>query len=333
MPWPQQLSGLVRDIDELLAIAGLDAAAAPADLAPALAAARQFPLRVTHAFASRIRPGDWRDPLLLQVLPTAAELNPQPGYSDDPLEESDANPLPGLIHKYHGRVLLTASGGCAINCRYCFRRSFPYQDNSPGSDGWRAVLDYLRARPEIDEVILSGGDPLVASDRSLAALATGLQAIPHIQRLRIHTRLPVVLPARIDDALLGWLGSGRLHPVVVIHCNHPQEIDAEVSAALLRLKNAGVTLLNQSVLLAGVNDDAAVLAQLSLRLFDNGVLPYYLHVLDRVRGAAHFDLPEARALQLWHAMSRQLPGYLLPRLAREEPGAGAKTVLAGSQAY
>ena len=329
LPWPQQLSGSVRELDRLLALLELDPATAPPALAPALAAARSFPLRVTEAFASRIRPGDWFDPLLLQVLPTASELRTQPGYSDDPLDEAVSNPLPGLIHKYHGRLLLTVSGGCAINCRYCFRRAFPYQDNNPGREGWRAVLAYIAGREEIEEVILSGGDPLTATDDSLAALAAGLERIPHVQRLRIHSRLPIVLPARVNDSLLGWLTGNRLRPVMVIHCNHPQEVDAEVGAALQRLKSAGVTLLNQSVLLAGINDDIGILARLSLRLFDNGVLPYYLHVLDRVQGAAHFDLPESRARALWQALSLQLPGYLVPRLAREEPGAGSKTVLAG----
>lgn len=332
LPWPQQLSGLVRDLDELLALVRLDPTTAPSALAPALAAARHFPLRVTHSFVSRIWPGNWHDPLLLQVLPLKAELPTHPGYSNDPLAERDSNPLPGLIHKYHGRVLLTVSGACAINCRYCFRRAFPYQDNNPGRDGWQAVLAYLRDRPDIDEVILSGGDPLTASDKHLAALVDSLQTLPHLQRLRIHTRLPIVLPARVDDGLLGWLSGGRLRPIVVIHCNHPQEIDDEVRAALTRLRNADVTLLNQSVLLSGINDDAEVLARLSLDLFDNGVLPYYLHVLDRVQGAAHFDMPEARARAIWMQLSERLPGFLLPRLAREEPGARAKTLLAGGAA-
>lgn len=326
--WQRQLSGAIRHLDELLALLGLDPATAPPELAPALAASQSFPLRVSHSWLNRIRPGDWSDPLLRQVLPLATELDPWPGYSDDPLAERDSNPLPGLIHKYHGRVLLTVSSACAINCRYCFRRAFPYQDNRPGRDGWQAVLDYVARHPEIDEVILSGGDPLAANDATLASLARGLADLPSVRRLRLHTRLPIALPARIDDALLDWLTGTRLQPIVVVHSNHPRELDQEVAQALQRLGGAGVTLLNQSVLLRGVNDCVDTLARLSLALFDHGVLPYYLHVLDRVTGAGHFEVSELRARELWQRLGQRLPGFLLPRLAREDAGARAKTLLA-----
>lgn len=318
--WQRLLSEAISDPQQLLQTLGL-----PQSLLPAARAAdRQFSLRVPRGFVGRMRPGDASDPLLRQVLPLGEELHERPGYSRDPLQELAAMPAPGVLHKYAHRVLLTATGACAVHCRYCFRRHYPYGQANPGRD-LAQTLDYLRQNPAVREVILSGGDPLTLSDQRLSHWVEQLQAIPHIQRLRLHTRLPVVLPERIDTPLLAWLGCARLQTVVVIHCNHPNEIDAQVGQALRRLGQAGVTMLNQSVLLRGVNDDAATLSALSERLFAWGVLPYYLHLLDPVSGAAHFEVSEQKAKSLVHQVREELPGYLVPALVREIPGQASKT--------
>ncbi|WP_163647529.1 EF-P beta-lysylation protein EpmB [Modicisalibacter sp. 'Wilcox'] len=321
--WQTQLSHAVRDPRELLARLGLEAGWLPG----AEAGDELFAVRVPEAYLRRIRPNDPTDPLLRQVLPVTDETRTPPGFVTDPLAEAEHTPRRGLIHKYAGRVLLITSPTCAINCRYCFRRHFPYAENSPSRAQWQESLDYLRADPSIREAILSGGDPLASSDARLAWLVDQLAAIPHLQRLRLHTRLPVVIPDRIDDALLDWLAATRLQTVMVLHINHPAEIDDAVIAACARLKDAGVTLLNQSVLLRGVNDDVAVLAELSEALFAAGILPYYLHVLDPVAGAAHFDVPDAEARALHRALRDRLAGFLLPRLVREIPGEASKTPL------
>ena len=322
--WRKQLANAVRDPAELLTLLQLDAAQLPA----AMAASKSFALRVPRYFVDLMEVGNPHDPLLLQVLPQAAELIEQAGFVSDPLDEQASNQKPGLIHKYNGRVLLIASGGCAINCRYCFRRAFPYGDNNPGRADWANTLNYIRDDDSIEEVILSGGDPLTLTDSALAELLEQIAAIPHIQRLRIHTRLPVVLPDRLTDTLITLISQPRFQTVMVIHANHPREITAQLGAALAPLQQRGVTVLNQSVLLKAVNDDVVVLAELSRRLFAIGVLPYYLHLLDKVSGSAHFDLPEATALALYRDLAAILPGYLLPRLAREEAGKVAKTVIA-----
>lgn len=316
--WQKQLVEAVKTVDELLSILGL----CESDVRVSKIAGREFPLRVPRSFITRMRPGDPRDPLLLQVLPTAREEEVIPGFGSDPLAESRATPVPGLLHKYRGRALLITTGSCAIHCRYCFRRHFPYSEHRP--QGYRAAMEYLRSTPEIDEVILSGGDPLAMSDRNLSELAAELETIPHLQRLRIHSRLPVVLPSRVDEHLLQWLTGGRLAPILVIHANHPREIDAEVAAALGRLREAGIVLLNQTVLLRGVNDSSRDLSDLSKNLFAAGVLPYYLHLVDRVRGAAHFEVHEDEARALVRKLLQELPGYLVPRLVREIPGASTK---------
>ncbi|UYG02539.1 EF-P beta-lysylation protein EpmB [Halomonas sp. LR3S48] len=321
--WQTQLSQAIRDPRELCRRLGLDDAWLPgAERGHAL-----FEVRVPEAFLARMRHGDLSDPLLRQVLPLVDEGETVPGYVSDPLAEAEHTPGPGLIHKYAGRVLLIASPACAVNCRYCFRRHFPYGDNSPSRTQWEQTLNILRQDTSIHEAILSGGDPLAASDRQLAWLVERLDAIPHLKRLRIHTRLPVVIPDRVDDALLDWLGATRLQKVVVLHVNHAQEIDEAVIDACARLKQAGVTLLNQSVLLRGVNDSVDALAELSERLFEAGVLPYYLHVLDPVAGAAHFDVPDEEARELVAGLREVLPGFLMPRLVREIPGEASKTPL------
>lgn len=271
-----------------------------------------------------MRPGDPRDPLLLQVLPTAAEMEPVQGFSTDPLGETGASPRPGVLHKYAGRVLVVVSGACGVHCRYCFRRHFPYAEHGMGAEERARVVEYVAVDASIREVIFSGGDPLSVADDKLAALARKLAEIPHLKRLRIHSRLPVVLPERIDDDLLAWLTGTRLKPVMVLHANHGREIDEAVAAAVGRLREAGVTVLNQAVLLAGVNDGADALEELSDRLFDAGVLPYYLHLLDPVAGAAHFDVPEDRARGILEELAARLPGYLVPKLVREVAGAPAK---------
>jgi len=322
--WQQQMQQMIRDPEQLFKRLGLDIAARP----ELIGALKQFPLRVTEAFVAKMQPGNWSDPLLLQILPQAQETEPQPNFIDDPLAELDANPAPGLIHKYRGRVLLITSSACAVHCRYCFRRNFPYSDNNPSQKDWQQALDYIAEHPEIHEVILSGGDPLATSDDYLDKLISRIANIPHVETLRIHTRLPLVLPARITPDLIKVLTKHRLHTVMVIHCNHTNELDDASADALKSLRDANIHLLNQTVLLKGINDRAEILIKLSRRLFETGVMPYYLHVLDKVRGASHFDVPESTAQTLMREVLASLPGYLVPRLVREDPHASSKRPLA-----
>ena len=317
--WRQSLRDAITEPRELLELLGLP------QLAPRLPANDAgFALRVPRGFAERMRRGDPSDPLLLQVLPQLAELDEAPGYTGDAVGDLDAVKRAGVLQKYDGRALLIAAGSCAVNCRYCFRRHFPYAEELAAAHAWREAVDCLAADTSIREVILSGGDPLVLSTQKLTDLTDALRGLPHVIRLRLHSRLPVVLPERIDAALCAWLAALPLQRVMVIHANHPNELDADVGAACARLRAAGVTLLNQSVLLRGINDDAEALANLSERLFALGVLPYYLHQLDRVSGTAHFEVPDTRARELIDRMRARLPGYLVPRLVRELPGEAAK---------
>lgn len=317
--WQLELARAVRSTDELLRLLDIDPAAGR--VRPLVG---DFPLRVPRGFVARMARGDINDPLLRQVLPVDEETRPIEGYLPDPLQEATAMPCPGLLHKYHGRALLTLTGACAIHCRYCFRRHFPYADANPAGVHWEQAVAYLAAHPDIHEIILSGGDPLSLPDERLQQLTERLSAHAHLHTLRLHSRLPIVLPERIDAGLLAWLGRLRFRVVMVVHCNHPNEIDAPVRAAMQQLARAGVTLLNQSVLLRGVNDDAATLVQLSESLFAAGVLPYYLHRLDRVQGAAHFEVAAERACALYNAVHAALPGYLVPRLVEEVPGKPGK---------
>lgn len=319
--WQQALAQAVTDPAELLAMLRLDPALLPA----AQAAARLFALRVPRGFIARMRVGDAHDPLLKQVLPLGAELAAADGFSDDPVGDMASRIAPGVLHKYAGRALLIATAACGVHCRYCFRRHFPYGDELASAAHWQPALDALRADTSIREVILSGGDPLTLNDRRLRELTDALQRLPHIVRLRIHSRQPVVLPERVDDGLLAWLDSIRLQKVMVLHVNHAQELDSHVRQACTTLRAANVTLLNQAVLLRGVNDSIDALTSLSERLFDMGVLPYYLHLLDRVRGAAHFEVDEPRAAQLMRELLTRLPGFLVPKLVREAAGAASKT--------
>jgi EF-P beta-lysylation protein EpmB len=321
--WDGGAADIITDPAELVALLGLDLAILPAFRE----ASRAFSLKVPRSYARRMRYGDPLDPLLLQVLGQSQELDVVPGFSTDPLDEAEHTPVPGILHKYHGRVLLMVTGACAVHCRYCFRRHFPYGDHVPTRDRLEQALHWLAQRDDIGEVILSGGDPLSVTDRRLRDLLAALEAIPHVHRVRIHTRLPVVMPERISEGLLTMLASSRLKPVMVIHANHAAELDASVATGLTQLRQAGVWLLNQAVLLHQVNDSADALVALSERLFEVGVQPYYLHLLDRVAGAAHFDVSDQRALLLWRQMHARLPGYLVPKLVREQPGEPGKSVL------
>ena len=291
----------------------------------------EFAMRVPKPWLDRIEKGNIHDPLLKQILPAAEELHQVPGFITDPLAEKESNPTEGLIHKYQGRVLVVLTGACAINCRYCFRRHFPYQENKLGPEQWQAILDYIQADTSISEVIFSGGDPLVSSDKRLQQLVQDLEQIPHLQRLRIHSRLPVVLPQRVTANLCSILEKTRLNVVTVIHSNHANEIDNAVAQAVTLLKQAGSTVLNQAVLLRGINDSVEQLKALSETLFQAGILPYYLFTFDPVKGAAHFDVPDSEAKQLIQQLQAQLPGYLVPKLAREIPGQPSKTLLLPEQ--
>lgn len=322
--WRTLLATAVTDPQELLR--RLDLSDHP--LAAALQRDPDFPLRVPAPYLACMRPGDADDPLLRQVLAVTMEQQSMPGFSSDPLGETEQNPLPGLLHKYHGRALLIAAGGCAVHCRYCFRRHFPYGDNNPGRRGLEPALGYLAEHPEIREIILSGGDPLMLDDEALGWLVEQLERIPHLIRLRIHTRFPVVIPQRVTPELVTLLAETRLRSVVVVHLNHPRELGTGVAAAVEPLRRRGIPLFNQAVLLAGVNDDLTTLTELCEQCFDVGLQPYYLHLLDRVAGAAHFEVPVAVARRLYDDLASRLPGYLLPRLVRERPGAPGKVALA-----
>jgi L-lysine 2,3-aminomutase len=288
-----------------------------------------FPLRVPRGYAARMRKSDPRDPLFLQVWPAPLEADETPGFSPDAVGDLGKLKDGGVIHKYQGRALVIATGACAVHCRFCFRRHFPYADALASRDHWRVALQALAADRSIHEVILSGGDPLSLTDGKLAELVSALEFLPHVRRLRIHTRQPVVLPERVDAGLLAWLRRGRLQKVMVLHVNHAQEIDEAVAGAARDLKAAGLSLLNQAVLLRGINDSVAAQHALSERLFEIGVMPYYLHLLDRVQGTAHFEVGPEEGASIVRELSHQLPGYLVPRLVREEPGAPAKVAIGG----
>ncbi|WP_427162903.1 EF-P beta-lysylation protein EpmB [Klebsiella oxytoca] len=321
--WLTQLADVVTSPDELLQLLNVDA---DANLLAGRDAKRLFALRVPRAFIARMEPGNPNDPLLRQVLTSQEEFIHAPGYSTDPLEEQHSV-VPGLLHKYSNRALLLVKGGCAVNCRYCFRRHFPYAENQGTKRNWQKAMEYIAAHPELDEIIFSGGDPLMAKEHELDWLLTQLESIPHIKRLRIHSRLPIVIPARITDTLVARISASSLQVLLVNHINHANEIDTAFRRAMKSLRMAGVTLLNQSVLLRGVNDNARTLADLSNGLFDAGVMPYYLHVLDRVQGAAHFMVSDEEARAIMRELLTLVSGYLVPKLAREIGGEPSKTPL------
>lgn len=327
--WQRQVAEALRDPAELLDILELDRAL----LEPAREAARRFPLRVPRRYLAKIRRRDPGDPLLRQILPLAAEGETVAGYGPDPVGDRAARTAPGVLQKYRGRALVVTTGACAVHCRYCFRREYPYGEDHAGGSQWPAALDQLAADSSLREVILSGGDPLSLSDRRLAQMLQDLGTIGHLQRIRLHTRLPVVIPERITSAFTALLTRSPLPVVLVLHANHPRELDGALAAPLQTLRTAGVTLLNQSVLLRGVNDCATTLEALSERLFTLGVLPYYLHLLDPVAGTAHFAVDDARGRQLAEELGARLPGYLVPKLVREHAGAPAKTPMATATAH
>ena len=320
--WLQQLANGISDPEQLLTRLAID----PTPWRSGFKARALFAQRVPESFVERMEKGNPDDPLLRQVLPLSDEFIIQPGYSTDPLEEQN-NSTTGLLHKYRNRCLLIVKGGCAINCRYCFRRHFPYQDNKGNKSVWQQSLDYIAQHPQLNEVILSGGDPLMAKDHELTWLVEQIAAIPHIKRLRIHSRLPVVIPARITDELVSLFAETRLQVILVTHINHANEINAELNQQLTRLSAVKVTLLNQSVLLKGVNDSVDAQVALSEALFDAGILPYYLHVLDKVQGAAHFYVSDDQARAIIAGLIEQVSGYLVPKLTREIGGRPSKTPL------
>lgn len=321
--WLHQLADVITDPNELLGLLSLNN---HPDLLQGRDARHLFALRVPRTFAARMQLGDANDPLLRQVLTSRAEFINTPGFTTDPLDEQ-RSVVPGLLHKYRNRALLLVKGGCAVNCRYCFRRHFPYQDNQGNKTNWLQALDYIRQHPELDEIIFSGGDPLMAKDQELDWLISELESIVHLKRLRIHTRLPVVIPARITTTLCERLSASRLQVLMVTHINHANEIDQELCNKMTQLRHSGVTLLNQSVLLRGINDSADTLAALSNALFDAGILPYYLHLLDKVQGAAHFMVSDDEARVIMKGLLSQVSGYLVPRLTRELGGEASKTPL------
>ncbi|MCH2113608.1 MAG: EF-P beta-lysylation protein EpmB [Pirellulales bacterium] len=326
--WQEEASAAVRDPGELCRRLGLPASMADA----AQGGARQFPVFVPPGFLNRIRPGDPHDPLLRQVLPGLAETITVSGFEKDPVGDTAATLRPGVLQKYAGRALLIATGSCAVHCRYCFRRHFPYQEVLHSDAAWDSALMALADDPSITEVILSGGDPLMLVDQSLGALVEKIVAIKSITRLRVHTRVPVMIPARVTDELLRLLTESRLQSIVVLHANHAQELDDSVAQAIARLRGAGLIVLNQAVLLRGVNDSVAAQVALSERLIEAGVLPYYLHQLDRVDGAAHFEVPMSTGKEILAGMQAQLPGYLVPKYVQEIPGETSKTSIPSADA-
>lgn len=321
--WQQQYRDSITSIDTLCDALELD----HEELSLSDSSTNKFHLRVPWPYVQRMQKYNPRDPLLLQVLPHANEDIQIAGFSTDPVAELMNVKSPGLLQKYHGRALLLVTSRCGIHCRYCFRRHFPYSAQNPRHDAWHQVTREIANDASIVEVILSGGDPLVLHDRELAMLISRLESIPHVKRLRIHTRLPVVIPARINEKLIGWINNTDLSVVVVLHINHAQEIDIQLQNRLQDLCAANCTVLNQSVLLRDINDTPDALVGLSEKLFQAGVLPYYLHLLDKVQGASHFEVSEAQACKIMRKVASRLPGYLVPKLAKEEPGHAYKTLI------
>lgn len=328
--WQSQLSDLITDPLELLETLQLS----PDQLlSGAILASEKFKLRVPRAFVGKMSIGDPLDPLLLQILPHHLELEDHPGFVTDPLGEEQANQQPGVLHKYKSRFLLTLTGACAVHCRYCFRRHFPYQENLPKNEDWLNIKQYIQNQPDINEVILSGGDPLTLSNRKLALWIDRLESMPQIKFLRIHSRVPIVIPNRVDNELISLLKNSRLRIILVVHSNHAAELDDFTCSKLSALVQQQITVLNQAVLLKGVNNSAQLLVDLSYRLFDAGVMPYYLHVLDKVKGAHHFDLSPEEINLIYKEVLENLPGYLVPKLVREIAGEKNKTPLFGVSTF
>lgn len=328
--WQSQLSDLITDPLELLNLLELSTDQL---LSGAILASEKFKLRVPRAFVGKMNAKDPLDPLLLQVLPHHLELEEHPEFVTDPLGEEAANQLPGVLHKYKSRFLLTLTGACAVHCRYCFRRHFPYQENLPKNEDWLNIKNYIESNPDINEVILSGGDPLTLSNRKLALWLERLSSLKQVKILRIHSRVPIVIPNRIDEELISLLKNSRLRIILVVHSNHASELDDFTCSKLLQLSEHHITVLNQAVLLKGVNDSAQTLTDLSYRLFEARVMPYYLHVLDKVKGAQHFDLIPPEIDAIYQDVLASLPGYLVPKLVREIAGEKNKTPLFGATTF
>ncbi|CAA0172746.1 TPA: EF-P beta-lysylation protein EpmB [Acinetobacter baumannii] len=328
--WQSQLSNLITDPLELLNLLELSTDQL---LSGAILASEKFKLRVPRAFVGKMNAKDPLDPLLLQVLPHHLELEEHPEFVTDPLGEEAANQLPGVLHKYKSRFLLTLTGACAVHCRYCFRRHFPYQENLPKNEDWLNIKNYIESNPDINEVILSGGDPLTLSNRKLALWLERLSSLKQVKILRIHSRVPIVIPNRIDEELISLLKNSRLRIILVVHSNHASELDDFTCSKLLQLSEHHITVLNQAVLLKGVNDSAQTLTDLSYRLFEARVMPYYLHVLDKVKGAQHFDLIPSEIDAIYQDVLASLPGYLVPKLVREIAGEKNKTPLFGATTF
>lgn len=326
VPWPQAVQRAIRDSRTLLAALGLPPETA-GEGQQSRQAESEFPVFVPWEFVARMQPGNPRDPLLRQVLGTSEEVQPAAGFGSDPVGDEAAEILPGLLQKYASRALLITTGACAVHCRYCFRRQFPYSQVPKSPAAWQPAIDHIAGDPSLEEVILSGGDPLMLGDRSLQWLVEQLGRIGHVTRLRIHSRVPVVIPQRVCDELLAWLAAARQQVVFVSHINHPQEIDESVRLALGRLRTAGAMLLNQAVLLRDINDSVEVQRDLSVRLIAAGVLPYYLHQLDRAQGAAHFEVPLERGRQIMAELRAQLSGYGVPKYVAEIAGDASKRPL------
>lgn len=318
--WQKDLRQVITDPKKLLELLDINTE----DYLQHFKARTLFPVRVPLPFIKRMKKGDFDDPLLKQVMPLTSEFVVTDGFIADPLQEHDTVAT-GLLHKYKHRVLMIVKAGCAINCRYCFRRHFPYQDNSPNKQRWQEALTYIAENNEISEVIFSGGDPLMASDEHLTWLVEQIEQIPHVKRLRIHSRLPVVIPRRITSTLVNLLKNTRLKATLVLHINHANEIDLGFIKALEPLRAARIPLFNQSVMLKDINDNSQTLCELSEQLFDSGIQPYYLHLFDPVQGAAHFDVPEEKAITIVNEMLAALPGFLMPKLVREVAGQTNKT--------
>ncbi|MBP2808938.1 EF-P beta-lysylation protein EpmB [Acinetobacter baumannii] len=328
--WQSQLSDLITDPLELLNLLELSTDQL---LSGAILASEKFKLRVPRAFVGKMNAKDPLDPLLLQVLPHHLELEEHPEFVTDPLGEEAANQLPGVLHKYKSRFLLTLTGACAVHCRYCFRRHFPYQENLPKNEDWLNIKNYIESNPDINEVILSGGDPLTLSNRKLALWLERLSSLKQVKILRIHSRVPIVIPNRIDEELISLLKNSRLRIILVVHSNHASELDDFTCSKLLQLSEHHITVLNQAVLLKGVNDSAQTLTDLSYRLFEARVMPYYLHVLDKVKGAQHFNLIPSEIDAIYQDVLASLPGYLVPKLVREIAGEKNKTPLFGATTF
>ena len=320
--WQFELKQAYTRPEDLLRALGLEPSLFLADIK----ARELFSMRVPKPFVAQMRAGDSNDPLLRQVLPLRNEFDSAPGYSTDPLQEQQG-PVEGLLHKYKSRVLLILQGGCAVNCRYCFRRHFPYDELTFSRRQLSDTLNYIKDNPEINEVILSGGDPLMANDKRLKDLIKEFELLPQLTRLRIHSRLPVVIPSRLTNELKDLLSQSRFKSVLVLHVNHANEVSETLTRILKEWHRAGIHLLNQSVLLNGVNDNIEALTQLSEKLFDASVLPYYIHQLDKVEGASHFAVGDDKAQTLWQQMTYELPGFLVPRLVREQAGELSKTAI------